>query len=327
MNRMIRMDAMIRFLLALAAAAVAANGLAQDSYPSKPIRIVIGYSAGGGNDIIVRVMTQEMSKSLGQPVIVENKPGAQSIIAAEYVAKSAPDGYTILMGPSGPMTINPATYSKLPYDPVKDFAPVSMITTFPLIAVVSATSDIKSIKQLVDYAKANPAKANYASSAGIFQIATELFKQRTGANFVMIPYKGSGESVQAVIGGQVTLTIVDPPPAAGPIKGGTVRPLAVTSAKRHPGFPDVPTMAEAGVPEMEVPVWTAFFVPAKTPPAIVARLQKEVARVVQTAEVRERFTAMGIEPVGGSAEDLGRQVKADIVKWTAVAKAANIKND
>jgi tripartite-type tricarboxylate transporter receptor subunit TctC len=315
----------MRFLLLLAAA-LALPALAQD-FPSKPIRIVVGYSAGGGNDIIVRVMTPEMSKSLGQPVIVENKPGAQSIIAAEMVAKSPADGYTILMGPSGPMTINPATYSKLPYDPVKDFAPVSMITTFPLIAVVSAQSGITSIKQLIEQAKANPAKANYASSAGIFQITTELFKQRTGTQFVMIPYKGSGESVQSVIGGQVLLTIVDPPPAAGPIKAGTVRALAVTSAKRHPAFPDVPTMAEAGVPDMEVPVWTAFFVPAKTPPAIVARLQKEVARVVQTPEVRERFAGMGIEPVGSSSEELGRVVKSDIAKWTAVAKAANIKND
>ena len=315
---------MLRVLLALLAAA-ALPAFAQD-YPSKPIRIIIGYSAGGGNDIIVRVMTPEMSKSLGQPVIVENKPGAQSIIAAEYSAKQPADGYTIFMGPSGPMTINPATYSKLPYDPIKDFAPVSMISTFPLIAVVSANGP-KTMKELIDYAKANPGKVNYSSSAGIFQISTELFKQRTGTDFVMIPYKGSGESVQAVIGGQVTVTLVDPPPASGPIKAGTVRALAVTAAKRHPGFPDVPTMAEAGVPNMEVPVWTAFFVPAKTPSAIVSRLQKEVARVVHTPEVRERFLGMGIEPVGGSSEALGRQVASDIAKWKAVAKAANIKND
>ena len=315
---------MIRLLLALVTAA-ALPAAAQD-YPSKPIRIIIGYSAGGGNDIIVRVMTPEMSKSLGQPVIVENKPGAQSIIAAEYSAKQPADGYTIFMGPSGPMTINPATYSKLPYDPIKDFAPVSMISTFPLIAVVSANGP-KTMKELIDYAKANPGKVNYSSSAGIFQISTELFKQRTGTDFVMIPYKGSGESVQAVIGGQVTVTLVDPPPASGPIKAGTVRALAVTAAKLHPGFPDVPTMAEAGVPNMEVPVWTAFFVPAKTPSAIVSRLQKEVARVVHTPEVRERFAGMGIEPVGGSSEELGRQVASDIAKWKAVAKAANIKND
>jgi tripartite-type tricarboxylate transporter receptor subunit TctC len=316
---------MNRLLLALAAA-VALPAAAQD-YPSKPIHVIIGYSAGGGNDIIVRSIAPEMSKSLGQPLIIENKPGAQSIIAAEYAAKQPADGYTIFMGPSGPMTINPATYSKLPYDPIRDFAPVSMITTFPLIAVVSAKSDIKSIKDLVAFAKANPGKANYASSAGIFQISTELFKQRTGTEFVMIPYKGSGESVQAVIGGQVTLTIVDPPPASGPIKAGTVRPLAVTSAQRHPGYPDVPTMAEAGVPDMEVPVWTAFFVPAKTPAAIIARLQKEVARVVQTPEVQHHFATMGMQAVGGTSAELAAVVARDLAKYKAVAAAANIHHD
>jgi tripartite-type tricarboxylate transporter receptor subunit TctC len=316
---------MIRFCLALLTIA-ALPALAQDAYPSKPIRIVIGYSAGGGNDIIVRVMTPEMSKGLGQPVIVDNKPGAQSIIAAELVAKAPPDGYTIFMGPSGPMTINPATYSKLPYDPVRDFAPISMICSFPLVLVVDPKLPVKSVKELIDYAKANPGKANYASSAGIFQIATEMFKQRTATKIEMIPYKGSGESVQSVAAGQVMMTIVDPAPVTGPLKSGTVRGLAVTSAKRHPSWPDLPTLKEAGV-DMEVPVWTAFFAPAKTPPAIIARFQKEVARVVHTPEVKERFAAMGLDPVGGSPEDLGRQVARDIEKWTAVAKAANIKND
>ncbi|HYX91542.1 MAG TPA: tripartite tricarboxylate transporter substrate-binding protein, partial [Myxococcaceae bacterium] len=175
------------------------SAAAQESYPDKPIRIVVGYSAGGGNDVIVRAMTTELSRGLGQPVIVENKPGAQSIIAAGMVAKSPPDGYTILMGPSGPMTINPAIYSKLPYDPRRDFAPVSMICQFPLILAVNPSLPIRNVKELIEYGKANPQKANYASSAGIFQLATELFKQKTGTNFVMIPYKGSGESVQAVM--------------------------------------------------------------------------------------------------------------------------------
>jgi tripartite-type tricarboxylate transporter receptor subunit TctC len=317
---------MNRILAIAVLALLAAPAPAQD-YPNKPIRIVVGYAAGGGNDIIVRVMTNELSKGLGQPVIVENKPGAQSIIAAEFVAKAPADGYTLLMGPSGPMTINPATYSKLPYSPTRDFAPISLICQFPLIVTVDAALPIRSVKELVEYAKANPGKSNYASSAGIFQIATEMFKQRTGAAIEMIPYKSSGESVQALISHQVMLTIVDPPPATGPLKAGTIRGLAVTSGKRHPSWPDLPTMAEAGVPDMDVPVWTAFFAPAKTPPAIVARLQREVARVVQTAEVKERFGAMGLDPVGGSSEDLARRVVSDIEKWTAVAKAANLKND
>jgi tripartite-type tricarboxylate transporter receptor subunit TctC len=320
------MKTMQRILLVPIFLLLAGVAAGQD-YPNKPIRIIVGYSAGGGNDIIVRVMAPELARSLGQQVIVENKPGAQSIIAAEYVAKSAPDGYTLLMGPSGPMTINPATYSKLPYSPLQDFAPISMICSFPLIVAVNSQLPVRSVKDLVDYAKANPGKSNYASSAGIFQIATELFKQKTGTAIEMIPYKGSGESIQAVIGGQVMMTIIDPPPLTGPLKAGTVRGLAVTSARRHPSWPELPTMAEAGVPDMEVPVWTAFFAPAKTPAAIVARLQKEVARTVQAAEVRERFAQMGLDPVGGSSEDLGRQVERDIAKWTAVAKAANIKND
>jgi tripartite-type tricarboxylate transporter receptor subunit TctC len=318
---------MIRLTVALLALAAGLPAAAQDAYPSKPIRVLVGYAAGGGNDIIVRSMQNELIKGLGQPVVVENRPGAQGIIAAELAAKAAPDGYTIMMGPSGPMTINPATYSKLPYSPTRDFAPISMICSFPLLVTVDAKLPVKNVKELIAYAKANPAKSNYASSAGIFQIATEMFKQRTGTAIELIPYKSSGDSVQAVIGGQVMMTIVDPPPATGPMKAGTLRALAVTSPKRHPSWPDLPTMAEAGVPDMEVPVWTAFFAPAKTPPAIIARWQKEVARAVHTPEVRERFAQMGLDPVGGSSEDLGRQVERDIAKWTAVAKAANIKND
>ena len=310
----------------LALCALALPAAAQD-YPNKPVRIIVGYAAGGGNDIIVRVMQPEMSKGLGQPIIVENKPGAQSIIAAETVAKSAPDGYTILMGPSGPMTINPATYSKLPYDVKRDFAPVSLICQFPLILAVSANLPVHNVKELIAYAKANPGKANYSSSAGIFQLTTELFKQKTGSSFVMIPYKSSGESVQSLLTGDTMMTIADPPPISGPLKAGTVRGLAITSAQRHPSFPDLPTMAEAGVPDMEVPVWTAFFVPAKTPPAIISRLQKEVARAVQTPEVKERFAQMGLDPVGSTPEELARITARDLEKYTAVAKAANIKND
>src|SRR5207302_1686283 len=299
---------------------------AQD-YPSKPIRIIVGYAAGGGNDLIVRVMAQRMAEGLVQPVIIENKPGAQAIIATEYAAKAPPDVYIVLMGPTGPMTMNPATYAKLPYDPVRDFAPIATIGQFPLLVTVGASLPVRSIKELIDYAKKNPGKANYGSSAAAFQIATELFKQKTGTEFVHIPYKSSGESVQAVVSGQVTMTICDPPPASGPLRAGTARALAITSSQRHPSWPDVPTLAEAGVPEVEVWLWTAFFAPARTPPAIVARLQKEVARVVRLPDVREGLAKLGVDPVGGSSEELGTRLARDIEKWTAVAREANIRND
>ncbi len=311
-------------LLGLLVAISAPFALAQD-YPSKPIRIVVGYAAGGGNDIIVRVLAPHMQEGFRQPVVVENRPGAQGIIANELVAKAAPDGYTLLMGPSGPMTMNPGLYAKLPYDSLRDYAPITMIGSFPLILAVGRDLPVKDVKELVAYAKANPQKANYGASAAPFQLAAELFNQRTGTKFQHIPYKSSGESVNAVISGQVTMTIADPPPVVGPLKGGRVRGLAVTSAKRHPAFPDLPTLAEAGVKDIEVMLWTAFLAPAGTPPPVVTRIRDEVARVVKLPDVRERFAGMGIDPVANSPEEFRRIMAADIAKWTAVAKAANIK--
>ena len=310
-----------------AASSMAAMAHAQQDFPNKPVHIIVGYAAGGGNDIIVRVVAPKMSEGLGQPVIIENKPGAQGIISCEYVAKSAPDGYTLLMGPSGPMTMNPAIYSKLPYEPLKDFAPVSMIGDFPLILVVSASLPANSVKELIAYAKARPDKVNYAASAAPFQLAAELFNQKTGTKFVHIPYKSSGESVGAVMSGQVTMTIMDPPPAIGPLKGGKVRGLAVTSASRDPSMPDVPTLTEAGVPDVEIRLFTGFLAPAATPSAIVKRLQQELARVVKLPEIKERLDQMAIVPSGNTPEEFRGIIARDIAKWTAVAKAANIKAD
>jgi tripartite-type tricarboxylate transporter receptor subunit TctC len=314
-------------LAALASAALCAAGAAAQDYPTKPIRLIVGYTTGGGNDLIARVLTPKMSEGLGQTVIVENRPGAQSIIAAELVAKSAPDGYTVLMGPTGPMAMNPATYSKLPYSSTRDFAPVVLIGQFPLLLCVGAQLPVRSLQELIDYAKARPNGVNYASSAAAFQLATELFKQRTGTNFAQIPYKGSGDSAKAVVSGEVTMTIADPPPVTAALKGGTLRALAVTAPQRHPAYPDVPTMAEAGVTDVEVALWTAFFVPAATPPAIVRRLNQEVVRAIQTPEVRERLVGLGVDPVGSTPEELARVLQRDLDKWTAVAKAANIKSD
>jgi tripartite-type tricarboxylate transporter receptor subunit TctC len=314
-------------IVSLACLGFAAEASAQENYPNKPIHIIVGFAAGGGNDIIVRVLAPKMSEGLGQPVIVENKPGAQSIIAAEYVARSAPDGYTLLMGPSGAMTMNPAIYSKLPYSPLKDFVPISMIGDFPLILLVSADLPVNSVKELIEYAKANPNSANYSASAAPFQLAAELFNQKTGTKFAHIPYKSSGDSVNAVMAGQVTITVSDPPPAIGPIKGGKVRALAVTSSKRDPAWPDVPTMAEAGGPDLEIRLFTGFHAPAGTPMAIVNRVQQEVARAVRLPEIKERLDQMSIVPSGNTSDEFRAIIARDIEKWTAVAKAANIKAD
>jgi tripartite-type tricarboxylate transporter receptor subunit TctC len=314
-------------LCATLACALFAPVLAQETFPGKPVRIIVGFAAGGGNDIIVRVLAPKMSEGLGQPVIIENKPGAQNIIAAEYVAKAAPDGYTLLMGPSGAMTMNPAIYSKLPYSPLRDFIPISMIGDFPLLLVVSDTLPVKSVKELIDYARANPAAVNYSASAAPFQLAAELFNQKTGTKFAYIPYKSSGESVNAVMSGQVTITITDPPPVIGPIKGGRVRALAVTASKRDPAWPEVPTLAEAGGPDVEIRLFTGFHAPAGTPRAIVDRLQQEVARVVKIPEIRERLDQMAIVPSGNTSEEFRAIIARDIDKWTAVARAANIKAD
>jgi tripartite-type tricarboxylate transporter receptor subunit TctC len=313
--------------LAWLACALSAPCVAQDSFPSKPIHIIVGFAAGGGNDIIVRVLAPKMSEGLGQPVIIENRPGAQNIIAAEYVAKSAPDGYTLLMGPSGAMTMNPAIYSKLPYSPLKDFIPISMIGDFPLLLVVNSSLPVKSVRELIDYAKANPSAVNYSASAAPFQLAAELFNQKTGTKFAYIPYKSSGDSVGAVMSGQVTITITDPPPVIGPIKGGKVRALAVTSSKRDAAWPEVPTLAEAGGPDVEIRLFTGFHAPAGTPRTVVDRLRGEVARVVKLPEIRERLDQMSIVPSGNTPEEFGAIIARDIDKWTAVAKAANIKAD
>jgi tripartite-type tricarboxylate transporter receptor subunit TctC len=295
------------------------------AYPSKPIRIIVGFSAGGGNDILARLIGQKLSESLSQPVVIDNKPGASAIIATEYVKNATPDGYTLLMGAIGAMSINPAVYSKLPYATLRDFVPISMLASFPLIMVINNSAPYKTVQELIAYAKANPDKANYASSSPAFQLTTELFKMKTGTPMQHISYRGSGESVMAVISGTVLTTIADTIPLAGQLKAGQVRAIAVTSAKRIEEFPDIPTMAEAGVADMEVGLWTGLWVPAGTPSAIAKKLQDEVIRAVKDPEINKRMRALGVEPVGNTSEEYARIVEADIARWTSIAKANNIK--
>jgi tripartite-type tricarboxylate transporter receptor subunit TctC len=297
---------------------------AATNYPTRAIHIVVGFTPGGGNDIIARVVGQKLSESLGQPVIVENKPGAGAIVATEHVAKAAPDGYTLLVGASGAMAINPAVYAKLPYDPIRDFVPVSELGSFPLILIVNASSPVKSVAELVAYTKANPNKSNYSSSSAAFQLVTELFKQKTGAPMEVVPYKGANDSVMAVISGQVIATIADAGPVAGQIRGGQVRALAVAAPKRMDDLPDVPTMKEAGA-DVDAMLWSGIFVPKGTPPGIVKKLEGEFARIARLPDVIARFKPLGIEPVGNSSEEFAKILAADIIRWTEVAKAGNIK--
>ena len=298
---------------------------AAPAFPVKPVRIIVGYSAGGGNDVIMRIVAQKLGEHLGQPVVVENKPGAASIIAAEYVAKSPPDGYTLLMGPSGPIVFNPAMYPKLSYSPQKDFTPVGLIGAFPLMLVVNGAGPVKSVKELIDAAKANPAKANYGSSAASFTFASELFNLRTGTRFVRIPYKSANESSFAVAAGDVMMTIADPGSSDGLIKSGKIRLIATTGPKRAAAYPDVQTMAEAGVPNFEFTLWTGLLAPAATPLVVVKKLQEELARSLQDPAVRARLTAMAITPDSGNSETFARTIAFELELWAGVAKAADIK--
>ena len=322
--RLARVLAIAAMSFVLAAPGARAQDDAKD-FPARPIRIVVGFSAGGGNDILARVVAQRLSENIGQPVVIENKPGASAIIASEYVKNAAPDGYTVLMGAIGAMAINPAVYTKLSYAPQRDFRPLTMLGSFPLILTVSAASPFKSVQDVVAFAKANPDKANYGSSSPAFQLTTELFKMRTGAPMQMIGYRGSGESVLAVISGTVTMTIADVIPVAGQLKGGQVRGLAVTAGKRLEEFPDVPTMAEAGVPDMEVGLWTGFFVPARTPGGIASKLEAEFVRAIKDPGVSAKLKELGVVPSGNTSEEFARILDADIARWATVAKAANVR--
>ena len=312
--------------ITLAATAIASASAEEDpaKYPTRAIHIVVGFTPGGGNDIIARIVGQKLQESLGQPVIIENKPGGGAIVATEYVAKSAPDGYTLLVGASGAMAINPAVYAKLPYDSIRDFTPVSELGSFPLILVVNAASPFKTVTDLVAYAKANPDKTNYSSSSAAFQLVTEQFKQKTGAPMQVIPYKGANDSVMAVVSGQVTATIADAGPVSGQVKSGLVRALAVAAPNRMEDFPDVPTMKEAGA-DVDAVLWSGLFAPRETPPAIVKKLEGELMRIARLPDVIARLKPLGIESVGNSSDEFAKILVSDIARWTEVAKAGNIK--
>jgi tripartite-type tricarboxylate transporter receptor subunit TctC len=316
-------------MLALAAAAITAATPASAqgdaaNYPNRTIRIIVGFAAGGGNDIFARLVGQKLQELIGQTVIIENKPGAGARLGNEYAANQPADGYTLLVAASGGMSIASAIYPKLAYHPTKSFVPLTMIANFPLILAIPENHPAKSVAELVAWMKANPEKSNYATSSPAFTIATELFKMKTGAPSQAIPYKSSGESLVAVMGGQTLLTIADGPPTVPLVKGGKVRALAVTGSARSAELPDVPSMAEAGLPEVNTGLWSGLFAPAATPAPIVKKLEETLRRVIADPDVNAKLRGMAVNPGGGPSDEFRAMIDADIKTVADVVKAANL---
>jgi len=317
-----------RFALAIGfAMALPAAAVAQD-YPSKPIHLVVGYTPGGTTDIIARIIGARLSETLHQPVIVENRGGAGGNIGADLVAKAAPDGYTLLMGTAGTMAVNPWIYKKLPFDTVRDFAPISLVATLPNLMVVSPNVPAKTVQEFVAWAKSRPGKVFFASSGvgNTPHMTAELFNQTTGLKMVHVPYKGSGPALSDLMAGTGVQVMFDNMPSAiGQARAGNVRAIAVTSSKRVESAPDIPTVAESGYPGFEVVTWFGLFAPAGTPPAIVERLNQQVAEAVHNPETRKRLADLGAEPTSNSPSQYAALVKTERDTWGKVVRSANIQ--
>lgn len=308
----------------VAAAMLAASARAQGDYPTRPVRLIVGFAAGGGNDIFARIVGAKLSDILGQPVVIENRPGAGGRLAAEYVSNQPADGYTLLVGASGAMSIAAAIYPDLKYHPTKTLTPLAMMGSFPLIMVVNPENSSDNVKELVEWAKQHPDKANYPSTSPAFTIAMEQLKLKSGMPAVMIPYKSSNEMILSVIEGQTMTTIVDPPPTVPQVKGGKVKALAVTGAERAAELPNVPSMAESGYPGVDVHLWSGIFAPAATPIAIVTRLEKTLSEAIRDHDVSFKLRNLAVTPGGGPAADFRQMIETDIVKFRDVVKTANL---
>jgi tripartite-type tricarboxylate transporter receptor subunit TctC len=295
-------------------------------YPAKPVRILIGFSPGGGADVVARSLSPRLAEALGQQIVVENRAGANGIIAAELAAKAPPDGYTLLMAP-GNYAFAPAMDSKLSVDMTTAFAPVSLLAETPLLVVVHPSLPVKNLRELIALAKAHPGKLSYASGGigGSGHLAVELFRTMTQVQAVHIPYKGNGAAIADLIGGQVPFCFCTLPSVFPHVKSGRLRPLAVTTARRSPAAADIPTVAEAGVPGYEVSQWYGLLAPAGTPTPIIERLNSEVGKALKHPEVRSRLQSEGAEAVGSSPQEFGAFFKAEITKWTRTVQRAGIQ--
>lgn len=309
-------------LLALFAGCAA---IAQEAWPAKPIRIIVPFAPGGGGDAVVRIISAKLGERLGQSIVIENRPGASGYIGAQAVATSAPDGYTLLMGFDGSMVVAP-NLIKAPFDPVRDFEPITKLNDATLILAAHSSVAARNLKELVELSKKSGGLSFGSSGAATTtHLAGELLALRSGAVLRHVPYKGGGQAVTDVAGGQIPLIYTVIPTIAGFVKDGRVRPIAVSSAKRSPVLPDVPTMAESGLPGFEVSSWYGLFAPAKTPKPILDRIQREVQAVLQMPEFRDKYLNAGFEPVANRSDEFAAQIKADLARWNKVVKDANVQ--
>jgi tripartite-type tricarboxylate transporter receptor subunit TctC len=315
-------------MLSIVALLASTTAIAQPAaYPTKPIRIVVAYTPAGATDILARTIGQKLTEAWGQAVIIDNRPGANGNIGTEYAAKATPDGYTLLMVTAGTHGINPGLYRKLGFDAVKDFAPVSLVAMVPNVFVVNNAVPTKDLKEFIAYAKANQGKLNYGSpgNGSTAHLSMELFKSMTGIQMVHVPYKGSAGVLADLIGGQIVVTMDNMPPYVPQVKAGKIRALAVSPARRSPALPDVPTVAEAGVPGYDSGAWFGLVAPANTPKDLVDKLSRETARILKLPDVSARLADLGAESVGGTPEQFSAHIKAEIAKWAKVIRDANVE--
>jgi tripartite-type tricarboxylate transporter receptor subunit TctC len=298
-------------------------------YPSRPIRLVVPFPAGGTTDILARAVGHKLTEAWGQSVVVDNRPGAGGNIGSELVAKAAPDGYTLLMGTVGTHAINASLYAKMPYDNIKDFAPVILVAGVPNVLVVNPAVPVHSVQELIGYAKANPGKLNFASSGSgtSIHLSGELFKTLTGVQMSHVPYKGSAPALQDLVGGQVQLMFDNLPSALALIKSGKLRALAVTSTTRAAAIPDVPTVIESGVAGFEASSWFGVLAPAGTPSPIIAKLNAEIDKWLSSSDAKEKLVGQGANAAGGSPDDFSKHIAAETAKWAKVVKASGAQVD
>ncbi len=314
----------ICLLAVLFAALSAENARAQADYPNKPIHFIVGFAAGGGNDLFARLVVQKFQENTGVTAVIENRVGAGGRIAAEFASRQPADGYTVLVGATGQMSIATAIFPDLSYHASNSFIPLNMIASFPLVLVVPAGHPAKNVKELVAWAKANPDKSNYGTSSPAFTIASELLKLKSGMPAVGIPYKSSNESNLSVVSGQCLFTISDGPPVIPLVKGGKIRALAVTGSERSPELPDVPSMAEAGFPDVDTELWSGFFVPVGTPAPVVAKLTTELGKALSDPGVKEGLQKMAVNPGGPTGDAFKKRIDSDIKNFADVVKAASL---